>query len=83
MRLIDSIILTLVSTIICIALPRLLSVIFNKKKPQSVAPKSADSTINDYLDTSPENDSWEVESRELGNEEDIVLASSGVEQKKK
>ncbi|BAT51387.1 unknown protein [Nostoc sp. NIES-3756] len=83
MRLIDTIILTLVSTVICIPLPKLLSVILNKKKPQNIITESAHSTITDYIDVSPENGGWGVESRELENKRDVILASSGVEQNKK
>jgi hypothetical protein len=83
MRLIDSIILTIVSSVICIALPKLLSVILNKKKlqntiPQQFATKSADSNIPNNVDVSSENAGWEVGNRELANEGDVALASSSV-----
>ncbi|BAY40899.1 hypothetical protein NIES2111_52890 [Nostoc sp. NIES-2111] len=88
MRLIDSIILTSVSTVICIALPKLLSVILNKNKTQNNLPKqfateSAGSNISNNVDVYAENGGWEVGSRELGNKGDVALASSGIREQKK
>ncbi|MBD2344547.1 hypothetical protein [Anabaena subtropica] len=57
MNLIDGILLTLVNAIVCIALPKLLSVIQSQKKPQNNLPKqsainSQDSSSNipNYVD---------------------------------
>lgn len=58
MRLVDGIIFTLVNTIICLALPKLLSMVLNKQKPQTNLPKksvieSADAHIPQYIDVTP------------------------------
>lgn len=60
MSLIDGILLTLVNAIVCLALPRLLSVILASKKPQNNLPKQSPieledshSNISSYVDVTP------------------------------
>ncbi|WP_414752370.1 hypothetical protein [Anabaena sp. CCY 9910] len=60
MSLIDGILLTLVNAIVCLALPRLLSVILASKKPQNNLPKQSPIELEDshpkissYVDATP------------------------------
>lgn len=62
MRLVDGIIFTLANTVICIALPKLLSMVLHKRQPQGNLPKkpviaSVDAHITEYteyIDVAPE-----------------------------
>lgn len=75
MRLVDGIFFALVSTVICVALPKLLSRTLSNKKPQSILPKksaieSDDAHTSKYINLVPEKGEWEIDS-----EKDVALAS--------
>ncbi|MBD2504651.1 hypothetical protein [Anabaena azotica] len=87
MRLVDGIFFTLVSTVTCVALPKLLSMTLSSKKPQSILPKksamaSNDAHISEYINLVPESGEWGVSSDKWEEEKDVALASYGVGEKK-
>ncbi|HEY9799045.1 MAG TPA: hypothetical protein V6D25_01700 [Leptolyngbyaceae cyanobacterium] len=80
MRLVDGIFFTLVSTVICVALPKLLSMTLSNKKPQGILPQksameSDDAHISEYINLVPESGEWGVSSDKWEEEKDVALAS--------